>query len=333
MLKLKNIALVCMLTIFGLSVQAQEKDNYPTKDEDKKDNRELSETQDDPMMEDREDQRENREEYREDLREDREDLREHQLEEREELREDQRETREERMEDRQGQDRMNQDKMGQNQMGQTKNQNQQNYGQIEQTQDEIEQTQFEIYAIVEQHPDFTYKYDFQDNTVTAVNIEGVEDKEQEQKLERQLLQLAELRQQIRNQSTRTGIYYVSEKEPKPKEGYDELYEDLYAGITYPEAAERDGVEGNIYAKFIVDHEGNVEHVVTTVDVEPTDHFAVEEMKEEVKKAVKNTSGEWEPAKIGGVAVSQWVVLPVQFKVKTPPSLEPLVMDLDENNDY
>lgn len=351
MLKLKNIALVCILTIFGLNVQAQEKDN-PTSEEDKKNNQELSETQDDPMMDEeyREDYEEVDEEYQEDLDEnredrekierkhnekredikedqleDREDLREEQLEENEELREDRLENREEQRDKRED---IREDQI--DQQGNMGEMNRNKHSQLEQTQSEIENAQLEIYTIVERHPDFTYKYDLQNNTITAVKVEGVSDPKDAEKLEKQLLELAEMRQNIENQPTSEGIYFVTEEEPKPKDGYEKLYNELYSNIQYPEAAERAGVEGNVYVKFIVDHEGNVDNVTTISSTQPEEHFAIQEMEEVAKEAVKNTSGEWEPAKVGGVAVSQWVVLPVQFKVKTPPSLDPLVMDEFDN---
>lgn len=216
------------------------------------------------------------------------------------------------------------------------NKSQNDYGKLEKTQDEIEKTQIEIYSIVQNHPDFTYSYDRKDNTITAVNIEGVSSAQDERRLETHLLRLAELRDEIKNQSNRVGVFYVTEQPPKPKKGYDELYDNLYDNIEYPENAEDTGLEGNVYVKFVVDHKGNVENVIATTNLDPkaSEHFASDELIKEAKEAVKSTSGQWEPAKIGDVAVAQWVVLPVMFRIEEPPALERVVMEDDfSEEDY
>jgi len=115
-------------------------------------------------------------------------------------------------------------------------------------------------------------------------------------------------------SNRMGIYYVAETEAKPSAGFDEFYEQLVSSVNYPSAAEDRSVEGIIFVKFLVDQDGNINHVVASEDLETSANWVVDEMKDEAKEAVKATSGKWEPAKVAGYPVAQWVVLPVQFKL-------------------
>lgn len=191
------------------------------------------------------------------------------------------------------------------------------YQEIEKKQDRIENLYVEVYDILEEYPECTYTYVHEDGEVTEVTIDGIPDNRDKKQLEVYLIDLEELKSDIFNLTNRVGIYYVTETEPKPEMGYEDFYTALHSNLTYPSDAESNGVEGTVFVKFIVDHEGNVEHVFADEDIETSFDWVVSDLKKEAKKAIKATSGEWEPAEVGGVPVSQWVMIPVQYKLESP----------------
>ncbi len=193
-----------------------------------------------------------------------------------------------------------------------------NYDEIEQTQDLIEDLYVDIYDIIDEYPDVTYNYVYEDGVVTGVMIEGIPDNRLAKQLELYLIDMDELKRSIYNMSNRTGIYYVTETEPKPSNGYNDFYNQLYNNIAYPEAATDNSVEGTVYVKFVVDHEGRINNILTAEDIEAPGDWIVKEMKKEAREAVKSTSGQWTPARVGEVPVAHWVVLPVQFKLEERP---------------
>ena len=79
---------------------------------------------------------------------------------------------------------------------------------------------------------------------------------------------------------------------------------------------RESVNG-IFVKFVVEEDGDVRNVTVTENIDTPYDMAKKELILEAKKAVLATSGEWEPATIGGVPVEQWVDLPVKFNLENP----------------
>jgi TonB family protein len=191
------------------------------------------------------------------------------------------------------------------------------YRGIEETQDRIETTYMAVYEILDDYPEAEYTYVYEDGSVVEVEIEGIPNNRDAKQLEVHLIDLNELKKDIQNMATRVGVYYVTETAPKPKVGYEDFYENLYRDIEYPEEAENKGVEGTIFVKFVVDTEGMLDYITASEDIETPISFVVDDMKQEAIDAVTKTSGEWTPAKIGGVAVPQLVMVPVQFKLNSP----------------
>jgi TonB family protein len=192
-----------------------------------------------------------------------------------------------------------------------------NYQEIEKKQDQIEHLYMQAHRIIDKYPDVIYSYVHEDGEVSAVTVEGVTNIQDMKQLEVYLVDMERLKQQIFNQPNRVGVYYVTEKSPEPKEGYRDFYANLQSNLEYPEAAEDEGVEGIVYVKFVVDPEGQVHSVRASEDIEAPGDWIVKELKQEAKNALSRTSGDWTPATIGGVAISQWVVVPVQFKLESP----------------
>jgi len=191
------------------------------------------------------------------------------------------------------------------------------YEEIEKRQDDIEQMYMQIYGIIEEYPEATYDYMYDDGEVTAVVVENVPNANDKRQLELYLMDLEDMKKDIFNMTNRVGVYYVAETEPVPKDGYKSFYENLRGLVTYPEQAEDLGVEGTVYVKFVVNDKGDIANVIAAEDIKTDTEWVVESMVAEAKRAVEATSGDWIPAKIAGIPVSHWVVIPVQFKVDSP----------------
>lgn len=198
------------------------------------------------------------------------------------------------------------------------------YDEIEKKQDKIEDLHTMIFGIIDAYPDATYRYVYDDGEVTDVVVTNIPDNRDSKQLAVHLIDLEDLKAEIMNLKNRTGVYYVTETEPRPVEGRDEFFRDIQGLIQYPESAESHSVEGTIYVKFVVDSEGNIENIYASENVESPGDWIVQDMKQEAIRAVKATSGDWEPATVGGVPVSDWVVVPVQFKL-TSPMFQPRLM--------
>jgi len=191
------------------------------------------------------------------------------------------------------------------------------YDEIEKIQDRIESLYLEVYDIMEVYPEASYKYVYDDGVVSEVMISGIPVNEDKKRLEVHLIDIENLRESIEDVANRVGVYYAAETEPQPKVGYENFYDGLLNDIEYPDEAENSGIEGVVYVKFIVDSDGTIDNVMATENLETGVKWVLDEMKDEAKEAVKNTSGEWVPAKVAGYPVSHWVVLPVQFKIESP----------------
>ncbi|WP_026135860.1 energy transducer TonB [Nafulsella turpanensis] len=129
----------------------------------------------------------------------------------------------------------------------------------------------------------------------------------------------------------TGAYVAPEVEPVPVNGYNEMMDEIEDDLRYPNNAAVAGIEGIVFVNAIIDETGNVvmanavEDVVVPAQTKydntplnPTSfnemeiRDAIEEMKMAAIEAVKNTSGEWEPAQQNGQEVMAEVQIPVRF---------------------
>ena len=189
------------------------------------------------------------------------------------------------------------------------------YDQIEKTQDNIEKTYIEIYDIIEQYPEVTYDYIFENGKLQGVSIQGMPANADKNMLEVYLMDLENMKENIFNLTNRVGVYYVAESEPKPKNGYDEFYENLHGLLSYPENAEDLGIEGTVYVKFVVNREGEITNAIASEAIETDSDWVIKEMKNEAVNAVKATSGQWIPGSVAGIPVAHWVVIPVQFSLQ------------------
>ncbi len=185
------------------------------------------------------------------------------------------------------------------------------------TPEDLDELYLEIYGTVDDYPEVSYEYEYQDDHAKGVKVSGIEDEKESEKFQSNLMKLNKHKTEILNKQDEGGVFYLTETEPSPKGGFDEFYNTLHANLEYPETAEVQGVEGTIVLKFKVDNEGHIHDVRALEKLDNVSDAVAEDLKKEAMKAVKETSGDWNPAEVGGKAVSQWVVLPVQFRIKGP----------------
>jgi len=188
-------------------------------------------------------------------------------------------------------------------------------------QENATDTYIKVYEVIENYPDFSYTYHYENDDLTDVIVKGIPDEQDKKSVETLLIDLKEQQIAMTDKTDDQGIYLYTQEEAEPEEGYEAFYDNLYANLTYPEDAESKGVEGNVYVKFVVNQNGEIKQAKAVENIETPYGVAVTKMKQEAVNAVESTSGKWEPATVNGVPVSEWVVLPVEFEFKINPALK------------
>ena len=188
-------------------------------------------------------------------------------------------------------------------------------------QDEVTDTYIKVYDVIEGYPDFTYTYHYENGDLADVTVKGIPDGQDKKSVETLLIDLKEQQIAMTDKTDAQGIYLYTQQEATPEDGYEAFYDNLYDNLSYPDDAQSKGVEGNVYVRFVVDQNGEIKHANAVENIETPYGVAVTKMKQEAVEAVERTSGNWEPATVNGVPVSEWVVLPVEFEFKINPALK------------
>ena len=102
------------------------------------------------------------------------------------------------------------------------------------------------------------------------------------------------------------VYTVVEQQPEFPGGYDSLRNFIRKNLRYPLSARQQGIEGTVYASFIVDKDGKVYSVNIIRGLSP-------DCDSEVKRLVES-SPDWVPGKQSGRPVSVRFVLPIKFSI-------------------
>ena len=191
---------------------------------------------------------------------------------------------------------------------------------LEQIQDENIEILHRIYRITRDYPAFSYDYEFENGELKNVVVRGVDDDMDRKRLSVMLMDLKSNRNEIENKKNRIGVYYSVDKGAKPIGGEEEFRREIQRNIVYPENAKEWGVEGTLFGMVVVDENGQIPFVAINEDITTSREDLLKELEQEMISAIKETSGEWEPAKIEGVKVPSLVVVPVQFDVRANPFL-------------
>lgn len=102
------------------------------------------------------------------------------------------------------------------------------------------------------------------------------------------------------------IHKEVEQKPEFVGGESQMLKFLYTTIKYPASARENGVEGTVYVRFIVEQDGNLNHI--TVVRDPGAGLGDEALR------VIKTMPAWKPGMIGGKPVRTSFFLPVKYKL-------------------
>lgn len=90
-------------------------------------------------------------------------------------------------------------------------------------------------------------------------------------------------------------------------GNEALREYLKENLKYPEVAKKEGIQGLVLVKFVVDETGTVRDPQIIRSVDPS-------LDEEALRVVRSM-GKWEPAESRNKPVQSYFTLPIKFKLK------------------
>jgi TonB family protein len=103
------------------------------------------------------------------------------------------------------------------------------------------------------------------------------------------------------------VFYIVEDMPKFPGGTPALKTYIYANLEYPEEAKKQGIEGEVFVRFLVNEKGNV--VNSEILRSSYKGFDGPSLK------VINEMPAWTPGKQRGKAVKVWYVVSIKFKDK------------------
>lgn len=100
--------------------------------------------------------------------------------------------------------------------------------------------------------------------------------------------------------------YAVEVAPEPKGGYQAFYKFLTKNLKYPAAARKLGIEGKVYAQFVVDKDGKITNIQILRGIGAG-------CDEEVLRLL-DMAPAWKPGKQRGNPVRVRMVVPVNFQL-------------------
>jgi protein TonB len=102
------------------------------------------------------------------------------------------------------------------------------------------------------------------------------------------------------------VVIIADEPAQPAGGYEAFYKYIKQNLKYPEAARQQKAEGKVILQFLVKKDGSLSKVKVQKGI---GHGCDEEAIRVVK------AGEaWQPAKNKGMAVTQQVVMPINFRL-------------------
>lgn len=89
-------------------------------------------------------------------------------------------------------------------------------------------------------------------------------------------------------------------------GFTEMSKFISKNLKYPQSARDKGIQGKVYARFIVGKDGMIEKVMIVKGID-----GCEACSDEVIRVIK-LMPKWKPARVGGKKVRSFFDLPVKF---------------------
>ncbi len=102
------------------------------------------------------------------------------------------------------------------------------------------------------------------------------------------------------------IHTIADEQPMPVGGYNAFYKYIGENLHYPKEAKENGIEGKVFAKFMVDKNGKLSDVTILKGI---GHGCDKEAIKVLENAPK-----WVAGKQRGRKVKVWMVIPIIFKL-------------------
>jgi len=104
------------------------------------------------------------------------------------------------------------------------------------------------------------------------------------------------------------ILIIAEKMPVFRNDPNGVHLYLSQNILYPETAREEGIQGTVYASFVVKTDGSVSGVNIVRGIHPS-------LNDEVVRVLSAMPAEWAPGEQSGKKVSVQYTVPVRFKLE------------------
>ena len=103
------------------------------------------------------------------------------------------------------------------------------------------------------------------------------------------------------------IFTAVDKKAQYPGGDAALLQWISSNIQYPTMAQKEGIEGRVYVKFVVEKDGSINKVEVARGCHP-------ELDKEAFRVVKTIPYKFKPAEVNGQAVRSWFTVPLTFKL-------------------
>ena len=103
------------------------------------------------------------------------------------------------------------------------------------------------------------------------------------------------------------VFDVVEQYPSFPGGEGAMFSYISNNLQYPEKAQKNGIQGRVVVKFIVEKDGSISNVEVNRSVDP-------DLDNEAMRVIKNMP-KWNPAKQNGTEVRAYYYVPVAFRLK------------------
>lgn len=103
------------------------------------------------------------------------------------------------------------------------------------------------------------------------------------------------------------VFDVVEQYPSFPGGDGAMFSYISNNLQYPEKAQKNGIQGRVFIKFIVEKDGSISNVEVNRSVDP-------DLDNEALRVIKNMP-KWNPAKQNGTEVRAYYYVPVAFRLK------------------
>ena len=101
----------------------------------------------------------------------------------------------------------------------------------------------------------------------------------------------------------------TEMKPKPTQGEDEFYRDMYLNLRYPANARENNIQGTVIFEVDIDEDGNVEQINRTSSLS-------KECDKEAQSAIeRGCSKGFQPYEFNGKIVKVRYLIPVNFRLR------------------